>query len=197
MTERYHHGDLRNALIHNGLKLFNESGVEGFSLRKVAKACGVSHTAPYKHFQSKEELIQAIGDYVLHAFADSLQDVADQYPDDPIMRILEIGKRYVMFLVEHPDYLRYLFVHNQGINVRLKQGQFESDGDPVFVIFQQSAAVYLNRLDIPIERHAENIMAMWSMVQGISFLLVSGTVVIDQDVESFVGSLLNSKLKFD
>ena len=45
------HKDLRNALIETGIQIVSTEGVNAFSLRKVAAACGVSHAAPYSHFQ--------------------------------------------------------------------------------------------------------------------------------------------------
>ena len=59
-NENYHHENLKAELIKKGLKLLDEEGYENFSLRKVAKACSVSHTAPYRHFDSKDDLIMAI-----------------------------------------------------------------------------------------------------------------------------------------
>lgn len=41
--QTYHHKDLRNALIETGIQLVSTEGVNAFSLRKVAAACGVSH----------------------------------------------------------------------------------------------------------------------------------------------------------
>ena len=58
--QTYHHKDLRNALIEAGIQLVSTEGVNAFSLRKVAAACGVSHAAPYSHFQNKEELLEAM-----------------------------------------------------------------------------------------------------------------------------------------
>ena len=51
--QTYHHKDLRNALIETGIQIVNTEGVNAFSLRKVAAACGVSHAAPYIHIQNK------------------------------------------------------------------------------------------------------------------------------------------------
>ena len=45
--QTYHHKDLRNALIETGIQLVSTEGINAFSLRKVAAACGVSHAAPY------------------------------------------------------------------------------------------------------------------------------------------------------
>ena len=51
----YHHGDLRNALVAAALKLVARHGVEGFSLRKAARAVGVSPAAAYRHFEDGHE----------------------------------------------------------------------------------------------------------------------------------------------
>ena len=62
--KQYHHKDLRNALIEKGIEIVNSEGLHSFSLRKVAAACGVSHAAPYSHFQSKEELLDAMQQHI-------------------------------------------------------------------------------------------------------------------------------------
>ncbi|MDP3523565.1 MAG: TetR family transcriptional regulator, partial [Hoeflea sp.] len=48
--DSYHHGDLSAALLKAGEAVLAETGVEGFSLRAVAKRVGVSHSAPAHHF---------------------------------------------------------------------------------------------------------------------------------------------------
>ncbi len=68
----YHHGNLKKDLIEHGLIIINSDGFEGLSLRKVAKACGVSHAAPYKHFKSKDDLIEGIREQVMRLFIGAL-----------------------------------------------------------------------------------------------------------------------------
>ena len=63
-AEKYHHGNLRQALVDAGKLLLIEKGINGLSLRETAKAAGVSHTAPYRHFKNKEELFVAIVELV-------------------------------------------------------------------------------------------------------------------------------------
>lgn len=54
---RYHHGDLRAALIEVALELIAENGVQAFSLAEAARRIGVSSSAPYKHFADRGELL--------------------------------------------------------------------------------------------------------------------------------------------
>ena len=51
---------LREKLILAGIKVIEENGVSGFSIRRTAAECGVSCAAPYKHFKDKEDLMTAI-----------------------------------------------------------------------------------------------------------------------------------------
>ena len=64
MSDKYHHGDLRNDLIEESIKMINSSGEESLSMRKLAERCGVSMAAPYAHFKNKEEMINANKEHV-------------------------------------------------------------------------------------------------------------------------------------
>lgn len=50
-SRRYHHGNLRQALLDATLDLADEKGLEQVSLREVARRVGVSSGAPFRHFQ--------------------------------------------------------------------------------------------------------------------------------------------------
>jgi AcrR family transcriptional regulator len=54
----YHHGDLHRAIVSAALKVLSESQSTEFSLRGLARRAGVSHSAPYKHFTDKRELLE-------------------------------------------------------------------------------------------------------------------------------------------
>ncbi|WP_299183783.1 TetR/AcrR family transcriptional regulator [uncultured Neptuniibacter sp.] len=58
----YHHGDLRESLLHSATDLIAEGGVDNLSIRKLADRVGVSRTAPYHHFKDKNELLCAIAE---------------------------------------------------------------------------------------------------------------------------------------
>jgi AcrR family transcriptional regulator len=59
---KYHHGNLRNALIAIATELLAEEGVHALSLRKMAQRAGVSHNAPYMHFADREAVLVAIAE---------------------------------------------------------------------------------------------------------------------------------------
>ncbi len=192
----YHHGDLKNTLIHMGLKLLNEKGIEGFSLRKVAAMCNVSHAAPYKHFENKEELISAISAHVSSEFTSSLKEIAEKHEEDPYRQIIEMGKKYVGFMVENPDYLKFFFLNNDKNGIKADEyGLEECKGGP-FQVFRTSAINFLKSIGVKEENYTDNAIAMWAMVHGITVMLVNKTLIYEGDYIQLVERLLYQNLKF-
>ena len=57
---RYHHGDLRAALLTRAEETLREKGPAALSLRELARDLGVSHAAPSRHFKDKQALLDAL-----------------------------------------------------------------------------------------------------------------------------------------
>jgi len=58
---KYHHGDLRRAILEAALELIKESGIQSLSLREIARTIGVTPAAPYHHLKDRGELLVQIG----------------------------------------------------------------------------------------------------------------------------------------
>lgn len=110
ITNSYHHGDLRNALIEKGIELINSEGINMLSLRKVASLCGVSQAAPYSHFKSKEDLLYAMQEHVTELFMQVLKSAiaSCENRSDPFV-LIQMGKAYVTFFIDNPHYFSFLF----------------------------------------------------------------------------------------
>jgi AcrR family transcriptional regulator len=104
----YHHGDLRQGLIDSALEMLEEVGAEGLSLRGVASRAGVSHAAPYRHFQDKESLLAAVAEDGFHKMFTRMME-AMKGVETPREQLLEMGVAYVGFAQEHPTHLRLMF----------------------------------------------------------------------------------------
>lgn len=105
----YHHGDLKNALIEAGIKILAEDGMNGFSLRKVARQAGVTHSAPYAHFADKQAMIAAISTDGYKKIHERIVRVKETYPDDPQRQLVETAWEYVQFGFIEPDHFKVTF----------------------------------------------------------------------------------------
>jgi AcrR family transcriptional regulator len=96
---RYHHGDLKAALVDGAIELIAERGVRGFSLAELSRRLGVTAAAPYRHFSDRDELLAAVAVRALHAFADALTaGCGDVEP--PEQQLAAMARSYIRFAAE-------------------------------------------------------------------------------------------------
>ncbi len=93
---RYHHGDLRAALVDAAIVLIAERGVRGFSLAEASRRVGVSAAAPYRHFADRDELLAAVAVQGLQVFAAEVASEARD-ADAPEQQLAAIARAYVRF----------------------------------------------------------------------------------------------------
>lgn len=58
----YHHGNLRLAVLQVAERALKGGGIDGVSLREISRELAVSHTAPRRHFASRQALLDALAD---------------------------------------------------------------------------------------------------------------------------------------
>lgn len=172
----YHHKNLREELIEAGVKLVEQEGAEALSLRRLAAECGVTHAAPYKHFKDKEDILQAVTSRIYTIFGKELQKNAEKFQNEtPHRRILELGKRYVEFALEHPEFLRLMFFYGNGRadpgKLQKAEGPAEICPEDSLLIFRNVAGDYLASLQIPPEEYEYHLISLWALVHGIAVML--------------------------
>jgi AcrR family transcriptional regulator len=93
---RYHHGDLRAALIDTAVDLIGERGVRHFSLAEASRRLGVAVSAPYAHFSDRDDLLAAVAVRGYQMFGAQLaQDARSGLP--PAARLAAMTAAYVRF----------------------------------------------------------------------------------------------------
>lgn len=191
----YHHGDLKQEMIRKGIQLLNKEGYEGFSLRKLAAMCNVSHTAPYRHFANKDELYRTINSEISAIFGEALLEGLDLYQDDPKMQLQEMCEHYISFLVNNPDYFRYIFMtsHDRQLMVSEEELLYIEEDHP----FNKSinyAKKYFARLRDNDKDWILDFMALWSQIHGFSLLLVNGTLDFRGDYMAYARKMIEAQL---
>lgn len=111
-TGRYHHGDLKAALVDAAVGLIAERGVRGFSLAEASRRVGVSAAAPYRHFADRDELLAAVAVRALQTFAGMLAQEGPR--DSPEQRLAAMASAYVRFAAQQRPLFDALF--NSGID---------------------------------------------------------------------------------
>jgi AcrR family transcriptional regulator len=115
---RYHHGDLRSALVDAAIDVIAERGVRGFSMAEASRRLGVTTAAPYRHFADRDELLAAVATRALAVFAAMLSTAADTAADaaaeadavdPPARRLAAMAGAYVRFAAQQRPLFDTLF----------------------------------------------------------------------------------------
>ena len=177
--DRYHHGDLRNALLHAALRLVAKRGVEGFSLREAARAVGVSPAAAYRHFEDKSALVGALAVEGMVRMAAAMEAAIAGAPGAPgtpgraVADLAAIGAAYVEFAVANPSHFRVMFGPwcEQPQRDELSMDLFPGGRDPFQILVDTLDALVRSGAVRPEAREGAEIPA-WSAVHGLASLLV-------------------------
>ena len=111
--DRYHHGDLRSALVDAAIGVIAERGVRSFSLAEASRRLGVTTAAPYRHFADRDELLATVAVRALSVFAAMLADAAD-VAEAPTQRLAAMAGAYVRFAAQQRPLFDTIF--NSGLD---------------------------------------------------------------------------------
>ena len=175
MAERkYHHGDLKNALIEAGAEILSQEGVHGLSLRKVASRAGVSHAAPYAHFADKQALIAAISTEGYRMLYERIEAAVQRFQGQPARQLFEAGWAYIQFALDDPAHFKVTF-----------SGVVEKEKDyPSFVeMSRKSFGLVVQIVEAcqaagVLKAGPSDVLAVsvWSLVHGFASLLIEGQI---------------------
>lgn len=99
--------DLKEACILAARQVIAEHGIEQLSLREVARALGVSHQAPYRHYPSRDHLLAEVMRRCFESFARALD--ARAHGDDPAADLESLGRQYLGYAAANPLEYRLMF----------------------------------------------------------------------------------------
>ncbi|WP_432558704.1 TetR/AcrR family transcriptional regulator [Granulicoccus sp. GXG6511] len=112
--DTYHHGQLGPALVEAGLALARVGGPEAIVIREVTRRAGVTPRAAYRHFQSREALVQAVAEAAHARLADVItRHVHEITTEDPTERarglLRAVGRGYIEFALSEPGWFEVAF----------------------------------------------------------------------------------------
>jgi AcrR family transcriptional regulator len=164
----YHHGNLRRALLDGARALFAERGRFDFTFRELARAAGVTHAAPYRHFEGKAELFAALCDEGLARLAEATGAALAEAGHDPRARVRALGEAYVGFALAHPTDFRLMMQDELEPGSGKRRGPSYEMLEGALAAAQASGVV---RADVPARELA---IVAWALVHGLATLVTSG-----------------------
>jgi AcrR family transcriptional regulator len=165
----YHHGGLRDALIHAALEILESEGLAALSLRAVARRAGVSAAAPYHHFPDKQALLDAVAKRGFDALTAAMTTRMDKLSDAGA-RLDASGIGYVAFAVANPALFGLMFStvgQNPAAGTSLDLARQRA-----YAVLQKAAAA----CSPGGKASPEECLRLWALVHGIAKLVLEGSV---------------------
>jgi AcrR family transcriptional regulator len=179
----YHHGNLRETLMHAAEAVLAERGVHGTTLRDVAKAAGVSHAAPYHHFASLNDLLAAVAERGFIALGDAMEQASAL--TDTHERLLRVGEAYVRCARAQPTRFRLMFAPQ--LTQAATYPALQTASHRAFGLLMAAACAH-DPTNGP-----ELALCGWSLSHGLSNLLIDGAFdhlpMVTQDPDALVRQL--------
>jgi AcrR family transcriptional regulator len=159
----YRHGNLPAALLAAARQILDENGLQAVGLRETARRVGVSATAAYRHFTSKEDLLASVAAEGFHELAAAMQSASRGA--NPLSRA---GLAYIEFADQNRGLFRLMF--GPVLAERTKYPTLQAATAGVEALLLRGVA------DLDQRPLNDNLAAMaaWGLVHGLSHLIVDG-----------------------
>ena len=167
--DRYHHGDLRRALLDEALRTIQQDGADALTLRTIGVRLGVSRTALYRHFTDKRALLSSVA---TEGFRLLTERLLNAWKAGGIRGFNAMGVAYIRFAMGNPSHYRVMF------------GGFVDDGPRDDDLMRESTAAFQALVDAIVALQQEGAVRkddalqlaqfIWAVVHGVSMLIIDG-----------------------
>jgi AcrR family transcriptional regulator len=170
-AHRYHHGNLRPALIHEAVITIRDRGVEALTLRGIGRTLGVSRTALYRHFTDKSALLAAVAREGFQRFRRELLE-AWNAAGRGRAGFDAMGIAYVRFAIANPSHYRVMFGRFE--ELRRRDPDLQADGAAAFQVLVDALDALQRTGDVESEDLSPLARFIWAMVHGVAMLTIDG-----------------------
>lgn len=176
--------DVKKRLIIAGIKELEENGLNGFSYRRVANACGISCATPYRHFKDLSQFILEIINYINSKWDILYNDLKEIFETDQKRFIIELITSTVRFFYANPNYRAVMFSELADKD-ETRNKQKKHVGDTISkVIYEFCEKENANNIDAVIFKTC-------SLLYGAIYLTCG---LNDQDTEKAISNLKDALL---
>jgi AcrR family transcriptional regulator len=188
LGKRYHHGNLRAALLARAEHKLAREGAHTLSLRELARDVGVSHGAPREHFRSKQALLDALAETGFQRLGQELDAAMAGTRGSFTERLTVFAQTYVRFASRQPAMLELMFasLHRPGADPSLREANDRAFAAPIALIADAQTSGHIVA-DDP-DRVA---VAVLATLQGLAWL-ANSSVIGDRPIDAVVADTIET-----
>jgi len=170
-AKRYHHGDLKEALLDAALSHMGMTRSLNFTIRDISKMAGVTHAAAYRHFPGKDDILFLLAGRGFKLFTEALRRARLDQDQDPLAALRDQAKAYIHFALHNSTYFQIMFSKE----LLARKSDCPVDGSEDSFRVMESLVEHLMERgifkDMPLN---DATTTVWASIHGLSALALEG-----------------------
>jgi AcrR family transcriptional regulator len=176
----YRHGDLHRALLEAGIALARAGGPDAVVLREATRRAGVAPNAAYRHFASRQDLLEAVRSAALSELANAMEAElakarrAKTAGEAARADLRAVGAGYLRFALTETGLFRTAFATPELLEFTGDPARKGESGLDPFELLSAALDKFVAAGLLPPERRPAAEFLAWSAVHGFAMLVIDG-----------------------
>lgn len=171
--------DQRDKILACACDLYLEDGLDGFSMRKLAKQVGVTAPALYRHFESREHVILDVIREAYREFIGALYHALEG--PTPLERFFMAAEQYLEFALKHPRWYELLFISPGQLGMVALPDDLEAQGCGVHQFWVDRVRECMDEGILTEGDPVKTSLTMWAHAHGMLTLYHNGHFRMDEE----------------
>ena len=184
----YHHGNLKEEFLRIAFEFIHREDIEKLTLKVLSDATGTSRSAIYRHFSSKDALMEEIIRQGFSDFDDHTAPILQDRSKPLVDRFYQASKAYIYWAKENPNLYRLLFgkkyAYIREEIMSIKEQSCDGFGALKLAVEEGQKSGILKKED-----SLKQSILIWSSLHGLSSLIIDGFMDVEEIYEELIDNM--------
>lgn len=180
---RYHHGDLRDALVSVSRRLISECGLGRFKIADACRCLGVSTAAPYRHFPDRDALLDAVCVQAFNDLGAELRAARASSPRGSVESLIALGRSYLDFVTRDPELFELMWGSMRETPAPAELAAAHETGIACFQVLIEAVEDVRETQGLQSVATVDIAIPLWSFVQGLASLKMRDKLEIVENAD--------------
>jgi len=189
----YHHGNLKEDFLQIAFDFIQKEELEKLTLKVLSDATNTSRSAIYRHFESKDALIETMIEKGFEQCDARISSILKDREKPLVDRFYLAGKEYIQNAKQNPNLYRLMFgkkyAHIREEIINLKDDDCHGFGALKLAIIEGQESRLLKKEDA-----YHQAIVIWASFHGLASLMIDGFMDVEEIYEKIYDDMFTSLL---